>query len=79
MELDALKSEYHNNHYGTFYNCVLYFRCPFPDCSGHGHCSKLNGTCLCNEVYTLYNYNKVACFKHTFTYIHYLGLDRVKL
>jgi len=24
--------------------------CPYPDCSGHGHCSPVNGSCSCDQV-----------------------------
>ena len=25
-------------------------RCDYPDCSGHGKCSKTNGSCHCDQV-----------------------------
>ena len=25
-------------------------RCPYPDCSGHGSCSHVDGSCTCDEV-----------------------------
>ena len=29
---------------------IIIIRCQYPDCSGNGHCSSINGLCICNKV-----------------------------
>ena len=29
---------------------IIIIRCQYPDCSGNGHCSSINGLCVCNKV-----------------------------
>lgn len=48
-------------------NCIYYlvkwniciFRCPFPDCSGHGYCSNVDGSCICDKVLSPKLYQRV--------------------
>ena len=42
----------HNIIFITYLNGIhgTIFRCPFPDCSGHGYCSNVDGSCICDKV-----------------------------
>ena len=32
---------------------IIIIRCQYPDCSGNGHCSSINGLCVCNKVHSI--------------------------
>ena len=36
---------------------IIIIRCQYPDCSGNGHCSSINGLCICNKVASLRYYS----------------------
>ena len=48
FERNRRSVQLYDNNYSII--IIIIIRCQYPDCSGNGHCSSINGLCVCNKV-----------------------------